>query len=187
MTRYFKLRDHMAFPGRWLLDGPFDEQGEDIDSWQFGEGQRVELACVPYFPMSHRGCAVDISQTGLGVHVVHGRVAAILERLCAQDVQLLPARVEGQSDSWFVLNLLRVIRCIDEARCEYVEQWKPEDNRPDQVGEYCNVRGLKVDPTKIGDAHIFRPWGWRVAILVSEPLKLALEEAGITGVKYLEA
>ncbi len=186
MSRYFMLRDHMSFPGRWVLRSPVDEQGAEIDSWQFGEGQPVELAGVAYFPMSHRGCALDISQTGLGVPVVHGRAAALLERLCGQDVQLLPARVEGQSDSWFILNLLRVIRCIEEARCEYVEHWKPEDNQPDKVGEYRNVRGLKVDPAKIGDAHIFRPWGWRVAIIVSEPLKLALEQAGITGMKYIE-
>jgi hypothetical protein len=187
MSRYFMLRDHMSYPGRWVLRSPVDEQGEEIEPWQFKKGRRVEVAGVPYLPMSHRGCALDISQTGLGVPVIHGRVADILERLCAQDVQLLPARVEGQTDSWFILNLLRVIRCIDEARCEYVDYWKPEDNRPEKVGEYHNVRGLKVDPTKIGDAHIFRPWGWRVAIVVSEPLKLALEEAGITGMKYVEA
>jgi hypothetical protein len=188
MTRYFDMMDNMRLPGRWVLDGPFDEQGEEIDSWQFGEGRRVELARTPCFSMSHQGRALDISQTGLGVPVVHGRVAAILEQLCGKDVQLLPARLEGQVAPWFILNVLRIIRCIDEARCEYVERWKPEDNRPDKVGEYRNVRGLKVDPSKVGyDAHIFRPWGWRVAILVSEPLKQALEQEGITGVKYIEA
>jgi hypothetical protein len=188
MTRYFDLMDDMRIPGRWVLDGPFDEQEEEIDSWQFSKGQRVELECVPYFPMSHRGGAVDFSQTGLGVLVVHGRVAAILERLCSQDVQLLPARVEGQTDSWFILNLLRIIRCIDEARCEQVGFWMPEDGRPEKVGEYQGLMGLKVDPARIGDdAHIFRPWGWRVAVVISEPLKQALEQAGITGMKYIEA
>jgi hypothetical protein len=34
-------------------------------------------------------------------------------------LQLLSAREEGQTDSWFVFNLLRIIRCIDVARCEY--------------------------------------------------------------------
>ncbi|HSP79783.1 MAG TPA: DUF1629 domain-containing protein, partial [Myxococcaceae bacterium] len=98
-----------------------------------------------------------------------------------------PAQVEGQSEPWFILNLLRVVRCIDDARCEHVEYWKPEDNRPDKVGQYRNVRGLKVDSARIGDAHIFRPWGWRVVIVVSELLKDAMEQEGITGVEFIEA
>lgn len=187
MSRYFKLRDHMSIPGRWVLDGPFDEQGTELDSWQFGNGQRIELACVPRFTLSHVGGAVDFSQTGLGVLVVNGRVAAILARLAIQDVQLLPARVEGQTEPWFILNVLRIIRCIDDARCGEVEYWRPEDGQPEKVGQYSYVHGLRVDPTKVGDAHIFRPWGWDVAIIVSDTLKQALEQEGITGMKYVEA
>jgi hypothetical protein len=54
------------------------------------------------------------------------------------------------------------------------------------VGHYKNVRGLKVDPAKIGDAHIFRPWGWLVVLIVSEHIKRALEQEGITGTKFIE-
>jgi hypothetical protein len=187
MPRYFRIRDHMSAPGRWLLNGPFDEHGGEIEPWQFKEGRPVELEEVAHFSMCHRGSALDFSQTGLGIPVVHGRVAALFERLGIPGIQLLPARVEGRTDSWFILNLLRVIRCIDEARCEHVEHWRPEDQRPDKVGQYHNIRGLKVDPTRTEDAPIFRPWGWRVAIIVSEPLKQALEQEGITGVTYLEA
>jgi len=187
MPRYFKLRDHMSIPGRWVLDGPFDEQGKEFDSWQFKHGQRIELPCLPRFTLSHVGSAVDFSHTGLGVPVVHARVAAILERLAIQDVQLLPARVEGQTESWFILNILRIIRCIDDARCGEVEYWKPEDGQPEKAGQYSYVHGLRVDPTKVGDARIFRTWGWRVAIIVSDTLKQALEQDGITGMKYVEA
>ena len=187
MPRYFKLRDHMSIPGRWVLDGPFDEQGKEFDSWQFKHGQRIELPCLPRFTLSHVGSAVDFSHTGLGVPVVHARVAAILERLAIQDVQLLPARVEGQTESWFILNILRIIRCIDDARCGEVGYWKPEDGQPEKAGQYSYVHGLRVDPTKVGDARIFRTWGWRVAIIVSDTLKQALEQDGITGMKYVEA
>jgi hypothetical protein len=114
-------------------------------------------------------------------------VAAILERLALKDVQLLPARVEGQTEPWFILNVLRIIRCIDDARCGEVEYWKPEDGQPEKVGQYSYVHGLRVDPAKVGDAHIFRPWGWDVAIIVSDLLKQALEQEGITGMKYVEA
>jgi hypothetical protein len=81
---------------------------------------------------------------------------------------------------------LQIIQCIDDARCEEVLYWLPEDNRPDVVGQYRNVRGLKVDPSKIGDANIFRPWGWQVVLILSERVKQAMEEEGITGTKFLE-
>jgi hypothetical protein len=49
-----------------------------------------------------------------------------------------------------------------------------------------DVRGLKVDPAKVGGAHIFRPWGWTVALLVSEHVKRALEREGVTGTRFTE-
>jgi hypothetical protein len=38
----------------------------------------------------------------------------------------------------------------------------------------------------VEDARIFRPWGWPVALVVSKPLKQALEREGITGTKFIE-
>lgn len=46
---------------------------------------------------------------------------------------------------------------------------------------------MRIDPAKVGDARIFRPWGWTVALVVSEDLKNAMEEAGLTGTKFEEA
>lgn len=80
------------------------------------------------------------------------------------------------------MRLRLTIRCIDDARCEEVVYWQPEDERPDKLGEYQNVRGLKVDPAKIGPANVFRPWGWLVTLLVSERVKQAMEEERITGI-----
>jgi hypothetical protein len=40
---------------------------------------------------------------------------------------------------------------------------------------------------KVGDARVFRPWGWRVALVVSEDIKEALEAAGLTGTRFVEA
>ena len=95
--------------------------------------------------------------------------------------------MEGHSEPYFILNALRIIRCIDDARCEEVLYWLPEDERPDKLGAYRNVVGLKVDPAKVGDTHIFRPWGWTVALIVSERLKRAFEAEGLTGARFIPA
>jgi hypothetical protein len=114
-------------------------------------------------------------------------MVSLFERLkLLGQVQFFPAQVEGQAEPFFILNVLRVIRCIDDARCEEVVYWKPEDERPDKVGQYRNVAGMRIDPSHVGDAHIFRPWGWRVVIVVSEYLKQAMEKEGITGPRFIE-
>ena len=47
-------------------------------------------------------------------------------------------------------------------------------------------QGLRIDPTKVGDAHLFRPWGWTMVLIVSEKLKQALEREGLTGTRFTE-
>src|SRR5262245_48935518 len=42
---------------------------------------------------------------------------------------------------------------------------------------------MRIDPTKVGDAKIFRTWGWTVARSDSEYRKETLELAGFTGMK----
>ncbi|WNG32985.1 hypothetical protein F0U61_04650 [Archangium violaceum] len=165
-----------------------DEEGREelFDVWRFNEGRFLNIEKPIRLPVEPAGIPIEFSHA-LGIPIVHHRVVALFERLGLQkEVQFIPVEVEGQTEPWFILNALQIIRCIDDARCEEVLYWLPEDNRPDVLGQYRNVRGLKVDPTKIGDAHIFRPWGWPVVLIVSEHVKRALEQEGITGIKFLE-
>jgi len=134
------------------------------------------------------GTALDFTLASFSIPVVHGRVVSLLERLgLEREVQFIPAVVEGHAGPYFVLNTLHTFPCIDDARCEEVLYWLSEDNRPDKEGQYRNVAGLKVDPAKVGAASIFRPWGWTVALIVSEHVKLAMESEGITGTRFTEA
>jgi hypothetical protein len=184
--KFFELWDDMRIPGRWVLGGPVDAHGQEVDPWQFSEGRVLELPARLRLFVSHAGCGLDFSLTGLGLAVVHGRVVRLFERMGIQEAQFIPAEVEGHADPYFILNTLSIVRCIDDARCEEVQYWQPEDGQPEKVGEYRVVAGMRVDPTKIGVSRIFRPWGWPVAIVVSEELKQAMVEEGITGTKFIE-
>lgn len=186
MTAYFELRSNMRVPGRWVLTSPIDTQGHEVDPWQFSEGRILDVPTGLLLPVSHPGRELDFSLTGLGVVVVHGRVVRLFESLRVQEVQFLPVQVDGHTGPYFILNALRIIRCIDDARCEEVRYWKPEDGQPEKVGEYRVVAGLRIDPKKVGTARIFRPWGWTVSLVVSEEVKGALEQEGITGTKFIE-
>ncbi|XXF81505.1 hypothetical protein P2318_03955 [Myxococcaceae bacterium GXIMD 01537] len=186
MHRYFKLMDDRRSDDRWHLGGPIDEQGEEIYPWQFKEGQVLDLGGVPRFPLDIPGRPLDFCWAAFSIPVVKARFVQLFERLKVQDVQFIPARIEGHEEPHFILNALRVIRCIDDARSAEVRYWKPEDNRPDREGEYRSVMGMRIDPSKVGDARIFRPWGWTVALVISEDLQRAMEQEGITGTHFVE-
>ena len=186
-SRYFKLSDDRTSLDRWHPGHPVDEHGVELDRWQFIECKRLPLQGPFFIPMKIPGRPLECAWTTTAIPLLHGRVVSLLERLGVQDeVQLIPARVEGYTEPYFLLNALHAIRCIDDARCGEVAYWLPEDNQPEKLGQYRVVSGMKVDPSKIGSANIFRPWGWPVALIISERVKLALEEADVTGTHFKE-
>lgn len=186
--RFYDLTDDMYQPGRWHLRSPIDEHGQKIDPWQFDEGQWLEPRGVIRFPVRPDGQKLDFTLASFSIPVVHGRVVQLFERLgLQQEVQFLPVQVEGHEGPYFILNTLRIIRCIDDARCREVRYFKPEDGQPEKVGKYRVVSGLRIDSKSVGDARIFRPWGWTMVLLVSEDVKEALEHEGLTGMRFTEA
>ncbi|MHA7627396.1 imm11 family protein [Corallococcus sp. M7] len=138
-------------------------------------------------PVDHVGQPLDFTLVGVGLApVIQAEAADILTRLAPDDVQLLPVTVASEPGPHFLVNVLRLVRCIDDEASEEVLYWKPEDGRPEKVGKYRDVAGMRIDPTKVGDAKVFRTWGWTVALIVSEDIKEALEHENITGVKFRE-
>nr|WP_309887924.1 DUF1629 domain-containing protein [Archangium sp.] len=132
------------------------------------------------------GVALDFSWAAFNIPVVSSRFVQLFERMGLQETQFLPVQVENHPGPWSILNTLSTIRCIDDARCEEVQYWRPEDGQPEKVGQYQSVAGLRIDPTKVEGARIFRPWGWSIALLVSEDVKDALEREGLTGPRFTE-
>ncbi|WP_395843119.1 imm11 family protein [Cystobacter fuscus] len=186
--RYFKLSDDMEVPGRWLLGDPTDSQGHELDDpWQFTDGVPVRVEKRLRIPIDHPGKPLDFSLAGVGVTpIVHERAASIFAELASDDVQVIPVDIDGQPGPYCILVATRTLRCIDDHASAQVQYWKPEDGRPDRVGEYRAVHGLRIDPAQVGEARVFRTWGWTVALIVSEDIKEALERAGVTGMKFKE-
>ncbi|RYZ33262.1 MAG: hypothetical protein EOO71_42395, partial [Myxococcaceae bacterium] len=187
--RYFDLHEDMGYPGGgWHLADPRDPQGHELDEpWQFTDGRPVRVCERLRFPIYHPGSPREFSQAGVSATpVVHQRVANLFLELAPDDVQIIPVDVDGQSEPYCILVATRNIRCIDDAQSAEVQYWQPEDKRPEMTGEYRAVSDMRIDPTKVGDAKVFRTWGWSIALIVSEDIKDALERSGVTGVKFQE-
>ncbi len=185
MGRYFELVDKMDIQGRWLLGKPMDAQGGRIDPWQFGRGRSVEAPSDMRMRLRVPGSPLDYSEAAFAIPVVSRRLRELLARLGVEEVQFFPASVESHDEPYFVLNVTRLVDCIDESRCLRTVRWKPEDGQPEKIGDYRVVEGLRIDPLKVGGARIFRARGWPV-LIVSEDLKQAIERERLTGPRFVE-
>ncbi|MGZ3460873.1 MAG: imm11 family protein [Archangium sp.] len=185
--RYFELNEDMSSPERWLLRDPIDEQGKPVRARQFMSGEPTRFDGRLRVPVYHPGTSLDFTcvDTG-GFPVVTEKVARVLAELAPGDVQLFPVEVESRPEPYFLVNVARRVKCIDDEACAEVRYWTSEDHRPDKVGQYRAVYGMRIDPSKVGDAKVFRPWGYRGAILVAEDVKEALERTGATGIRFTE-
>ncbi|RKG70118.1 hypothetical protein D7V80_06375 [Corallococcus sp. CA054B] len=185
--RYFRLLDDITLPGRWELGIPLDASGNEVeDPWMFREGRPVPPQQALLVPVEHPGMSLDFSLAGFSTPVLSARVAAVFSELAAQDIQLVPVAVQGHAEPYFILVATRLIRCIDDEASEEVTRWMPEDGRPERVGEYRDVDGMRIDPSQVGDARVFRTWGWSIALIVSEDIKVALERIRATGIRFTE-
>ncbi|MFP2925810.1 imm11 family protein [Pyxidicoccus sp. 3LG] len=183
--RYFQLSDNVSISGRWELGHPGDARGHEVeDPWMFREGHPVEVMNRLTVPIEEPGRALDFSLAGFSTPVVRASVANIFLELAPQEVQLIPVDIRGHLDQYLILVATKLIRCIDDAASEEVLYWRPEDGRPEKVGQYRDVYGMRIDPAKVGNAKVFRTWGWSIALIVSEDIKQALERIRATGVKF---
>jgi hypothetical protein len=184
--RYFDVHGDFYIPGSWALSRVVDARGETVVPGLLLRGEPVEFAEQPRVVVRSAGKPLDFTFAAFDIPIVNLRVATLLEELAPGDLQLIPVAVDASSEPHFILNPTRVVKCIDEQASAEVQFWTPEDEQPERVGEYSAVHGLRIDATKVGDAKVFRPWGWPVALIVSEDIKDALERAGVTGLKFEE-
>jgi len=183
--RFFDLSDDVYFPRRWYLAGPIDGQGQRVHDWDFTKGAPVQVEGRLKIPIKIPGRPLDFSWAGVGIPVVHIKLANLLAELAPEDVQLIPADIEGQPDQYLVMVVTRLIRCIDE-QASRIRLWTVEDGVPKKVGQYRDVRDLRVDKAKVGNAQVFRPEGWEVVLIVAEEIKDAMERVGATGTRFEE-
>ncbi len=185
--RYFRLYDDMNSPERWVLDDTLDAQGRPVGARLFLNNVPLRLDGRLRVPILHPGSPLDFSFSDSGdFPVVTEKVASTLAEWAPDDVQLYPIEVDSRPEPYFLVNVARLVKCIDDETSEEVLYWKPDDNRPDLLGQYRSVGGMRIDPSKVGDAKVFRTWGYPSVLLVAEDVKEALERTGATGLEFTE-
>jgi hypothetical protein len=183
--RFFRLADNVYIPHRWDLGTPTDSDGQKVDDSMFWSGAPVHIQGRLRIPVEIAGKALDYTEAGINIPVVHVRVASLFAELAPDDVQLIPVDVEDQPDQYLILVATRMIRCIDE-QASRIELWTHEDGVPHKVGQYFSVRDMRIGKSKVGGAQLFRCEGWSSSLIVSGEIKDALERMGATGPRFEE-
>jgi len=175
---YFELFDDMSSSNRWYLAAPTGPQGE----WLAGaltSGGRYAGGKPLQIEVYQKGPPLELTLTLGGVLVVNERVADIMSRVADQDVQLVQAQVQGESGAHFVVNVLPLMKCIDEQLTAELRRWGSEDGQPERVGEYSYVSGMKIDSALAKGHQVLRPWGWSGVVLASVIMADALRFANV--------
>lgn len=177
--RYFQLKDVVTIASRWHLG---DIKAADVaPELRAGIAFQGELTAE----ISRMGIPLDFSLTSFAVPVATRSVGSAIESIAAADLQQLPVEIPGHSN-FVVLNALRIVACLDEEHSMYTK-WTSMDHRSDLAGKYRMVTRLRLDPQRIpDDAHFFRVEDWKIALIVSEPVRLAMERVRCHGAKFVE-
>lgn len=116
--------------------------------------------------------------------IVSEALANVLKTLAPDDVQLFPVEVEGERDLYFIVNVIKALDCIDEAKCREIQHYAEDEPFPEYAGQFRWINGLRIDPSKTEGAHVFRLKKFKIAFIVSEDIKNALERVGNLGVSF---
>ncbi len=200
---YYEVEDNLEMENRWYLNRLHDSRGVRLDDRDFTYGHSIKLDPPMRLGLWNKDATVnvglplklsiyrektagplDFTFTNSDMPVVTSRVAEILATVAATDIQRIPVQVEGREEPYEIINVTSLIDCIDAHRSEI--QWFEAGNdiRPDLAGEPEWVQKLVIDPGRVGGHHILRPKGWDLALIVSEPIKNALEKAKVSGIRF---
>ena len=133
--------------------------------------------------VDRKGIELDYTETdAYSVPIVSKRLANLLSDY-SDDIQLIPATVEGIKKDYHILNVKYKIECLDEKRSQFQKFEKDNEIRPDLEGHYEAVHLLLIDPCKVY-RNIFRIDKYDIVIIVSELVKNRLEKAKLSGLKF---
>ena len=107
--------------------------------------------------------------------VVSSNMAKILYEYAPNDIQRIPAIVDGKSDTHEVINILSCVDCIDYEDSVITSYWPHDPLSP----RGCIL--LIINKNKVSGQQIFRVGHNESTIVISASLCSALREAHLTG------
>lgn len=185
MDMFYKITNDMHVSDGWLLGILQTQDGEEADRWLFSAGKPVIWSDPLLVEVYVKGIPTDVTFNDYGTMIVSDKARKIIERLVPDAIQFFPIEAPGYG-RFFVGNIVDQVDCLDE-KVSHVERFLPNDPvRPDRAGEISLIIGLQIHPDKASGHHLFRLKGYDIAVIISRTMKDAFDQAGISGLRYVD-
>lgn len=180
--KYYRILDNIYFKNRWQL---YDIEGarSTVDSSLDFTVGHFFYNNEAVFCKKEEGKALDFTLAEFDVPIISSKVVKILSKFFDDDVQLIPASIEGEKEEYFILNVIKLYDCLDEKKSLFTK-WTEKDHRPDLEGDYRMVGNLRIDKSKVNNSNILRIKKWDIPLIVSELMKNEIEKNNIKGVIF---
>lgn len=193
---YFEVKQGFPSGGRWSLGDVFTQQGEEVSTHVFFHGVPIAQAPRVQLPrvgaegsveidlplcvrVDRKGPQLDFNLDALGLPIVTTKVADMLGTVAWAEFQRFAARVEGQEETYEILNVLSRVDCLDVEKSSII--WDRQE--PSKI--VALVKPV-IDARAVAGRHIFR-LGHGARLIVSESIKDMLEQSGFKlGVTFVK-
>ncbi len=183
----FRMRDLPGFWGFEILRDASGDPKKGRYGWRdLAWARRVDVVPPLELAVERSGKPCDVTFVECNIPVVPPHVADLLRSLAGDDIELIPAKVQGMSGDFFIVNVICEVKCLDESKTRFVEKWTADSDQPHRAGEYRSVDGLVINPELASGHNIFRIWGSRTEIIASAAVKEEFDREGFTGVNFID-
>ena len=124
----------------------------------------------------------DITFGPFDVPIINSRAYSALKYLDGSAIQFIPVSVKGIDDNYWIANLLIKSDILDEVQSK-IMWWKPEDGRPDKLGEYRMV-SKAVARLDVEIPSLSRLKKFDISVVVNENTKQTISEYELTGIDF---
>jgi hypothetical protein len=159
--------DAGRLPGLVFLGDAVTGSGETVWGSRFRGCESFEPIEALTVKISKDGQRFPLMFAYLGMPVADTQVAEIFREYGARDVEFIPARVQGEDEPHYILNVLRCLDCINDFRTLGTRNIATGP-RPDRVGHYDSMLTLALDREVTAGYDVFRPARFTAALVVSE-------------------
>lgn len=156
----------------------------DLDPWIFKSCRSVQLG-GQVLSVSSEGddSEIDAISGAFNIMFVSKGLGDSLIKVAGKDVQLIEVR-SSSGREYYIVNALHELVCIDEGASIFRKWEVGNEQRPDKVGQYSIFIDMKIKPDAVVGFDVFRPWGWHVALVVSERVRCLAEQFNVAGTLF---
>ena len=181
---YFRVHDTGDDwdPDRWFLDVPRAVGATEGDPWEFTCGNPLYDRGDLVVAQRVEGRPQALSFAAFDIPIANAQLASALRDVAGDDLQMLPVMVDGLDEPYFVVNVVRVVKCLDERLSEYTKY--PAGDKFGRGGRYRMVTRLRIDKGRVRGCKVIRIEGWLTPLIVSEQVRSLLRAWHVPGVFF---